>query len=290
MTQSAQKLLELLDIERIETDIFRGFVEKEEGRNRIFGGHVIAQALMAAYRTVSDRACHSLHAYFIRPGDPNLPVLFHVDRARDGGSFTTRRVVAIQHGKQILNLSASFHISEPGWDYQHPMPDIPDPDRHVDQGEMRKPYADRVPESVRPEFLRRRPFELREVDPRDPVAPAPVDDRNCVWIRMAAAAGQPPEMQHCLMAYASDASLLGTSLRPHGLTWLKGEVMSASLDHAMWFHSPVRFDEWHLYSMDAPFTGGARGFNRGMIFDQTGRLVASVAQEGLVRPVRSKRD
>ena len=289
MTEAAQRLLELLDIERIETDMFRGFVELQPGRTRIFGGHVIAQALMAAYRTVPDRACHSLHAYFIRPGDPALPVLYLVDRARDGGSFTTRRVVAIQHGRQILNMSASFQIKEQGWDYQHPMPAIDGPENHADQAGMRAIHADRVPERVRPEFLRERPFDMREVDPRDPVDPARADDRHSVWIRMQAAAGQPPEMQHCLLAYASDASLLGSSLRPHGLTWVKGDVMMASLDHAMWFHAPIRFEDWHLYSMDAPFTGGARGFNRGMIFDRNGTLVASVAQEGLVRPV-TRRD
>ena len=286
MTESAQRLLELLDIEQLETDMFRGFVEQEEGRSRIFGGHVIAQALMAAYRTVPDRACHSLHAYFIRPGDPALPIIFRVDRARDGGSFTTRRVVAIQHGLQILNLSASFQIEEPGWNYQHPMPGVSGPEEHRDQAEFRAAYAEHVSDRVRPEFLRRRPFDVREVDPRHPIKPALTDDRNSVWIRMPAAAGQSPAMQHCLMAYASDASLLGSSLRPHGLTWLNGDVMSASLDHAMWFHAPISFEDWHLYSMDAPFTGGARGFNRGMIFDQSGRLRVSVAQEGLLRPIR----
>ncbi|SIS91209.1 acyl-CoA thioesterase [Paracoccus saliphilus] len=288
MTEAARKLLELLDIERLEVDMFRGFAYQGQGGARIFGGHVIAQALMAAYRTVPDRACHSLHAYFIRPGDPEIPIIYQVDRARDGGSFTTRRVVAIQHGKQILNLSASFQIEEAGWDYQHPMPDTEGPENLTDQHDLRAAYADRIPKNKQPDFLRERPIDVREVAPRDLLDPVKTDDRNHLWFRMPGAEGQPPEMQHCLLAYASDMSLLGSSLRPHGLTWLKGNVMSASLDHAMWFHTPIQFEDWHLYALDAPFTGGARGFNRGLIYDRAGRLVASVAQEGLVRPVTRK--
>lgn len=289
MTDAARKLLDLLDIERLEVDLFRGIGYRGQGAARIFGGHVIAQALMAAYRTVADRACHSLHAYFIRPGDPEIPVIYQVDRARDGGSFTTRRVVAIQHGQQILNLSASFQIAEEGWDYQHPMPQVEGPENLVDQHELRAAYADRIPRNKLPDFLREQPIDIREVAPRDLVDPPKTDDRNYLWFRMSGAKGQPPEMQHCLLAYASDMSLLGSSLRPHGLTWLQGTVMSASLDHAMWFHAPIQIEDWHLYALDAPFTGGARGFNRGLIYDRAGRLVASVAQEGLVRPLKRKR-
>lgn len=286
MDESAKELLNLLDIEQIEVDLFRGVGSGGETRTRIYGGQVIAQALAAAYGTVPDRLCHSLHAYFIRPGDPKVPVIYQVDRARDGGSFTTRRVVAIQHGRQILNLSASFHVQEDGWDHQHPMPDVEGPDSLQSREDFRRPLADRVPDAMRDDFLRPRPIETREVAPLDLFEPALADDRNHLWFRMQAAKGQSPQRQHILLAYASDMNLLGSSLRPHGLTWFRKGVMTASLDHAMWFHAPIDFGDWHLYTMDAPWTGGARGFNRGAIYTQDGRLVASVAQEGLVRPYR----
>ena len=288
MTDPNAILLDLLDVERLEVDLFRGTGAGGETTRRIYGGQVIAQALAAAYRTVEDRLCHSLHAYFIRPGDPAVPVIYSVDRARDGGSFTTRRVVAIQHGKQIFNMSASFHIEEPGWAHQHPMPDVPPPDDLTSRAEQRAAVADRIPERHRSEFLRPRPIDIREVAPRDMFDPEPVEDANHLWFRMTAAQGTPPPMQHCLLAYASDMNLLGSSLRPHGLTWLKGEVMTASLDHAMWFHAPLQFQNWHLYTMDSPFTGGARGFNRGAIYSSDGQLVASTAQEGLLRPIEAR--
>jgi acyl-CoA thioesterase-2 len=281
----ADELLHLLDIEQLEVDLFRGIGGGGETATRIFGGHVIAQALMAAYRTVDARLCHSLHAYFIRPGDPKIPVIYQVDRARDGGSFTTRRVVAIQHGKQIFNMSASFHVDESGWDYQHVMPNVSQPEDWPSRDELRAAVVDQIPQKYRDDFLRQRPIELREVAPRDFFTPPKVDDHNHLWFRMEAAKGQGPQMQHCLLAYASDMNLLGSSLRPHGLTWFQGKVMSASLDHAMWFHAPIEFSDWHLYDLDAPWTGGGRGFNRGKIFAQGGQLVASVAQEGLMRPL-----
>ena len=287
MMDAAAELLDLLDIEQLEVDLFRGTGLGGETSKRIFGGHVIAQALAAAYRTVPERLCHSLHAYFIRPGDPSIPVIYQVDRARDGGSFTTRRVVAIQHGKQILNMSASFHIEEDGWEYQHAMPEVPSPEGVKNREELREAYRDRIPEKWHADFFRKRPIEIREIAPRDLFKPEVAGDENHLWFRMEAAKGQDAQMQHCLLAYASDMNLLGSSLRPHGQTWFTGQVMSASLDHALWFHGPARFDEWHLYTMDAPFTGGARGFNRGKIFNQNGVLVASVAQEGLVRPLNS---
>lgn len=288
MINAAAELLQLLDIEQLEVDLFRGTGAGGETTKRIFGGHVIAQSLAAAYRTVPDRLCHSLHAYFIRPGDPAIPVIYQVDRARDGGSFTTRRIVAIQHGRQIFNMSASFHVAEEGWDYQHPMPDVPGPEGLLNREEFRDKEIDRVPEKWRSDFLRKRPIEIREVAPRDLFAPDPADDVNHLWFRMEAAKGQGAQMQHCLLAYASDMNLLGSSLRPHGLTWFQGKTMTASLDHALWFHGRATFEDWHLYSMDAPFTGVARGFNRGSIFNQNGVLMASVAQEGLMRPIRSK--
>lgn len=288
MTDVATQLLDLLDIERLEVDLFRGIGSGGETSQRIYGGQVIAQALAAAYRTVPDRLCHSLHAYFIRPGDPSIPVIYQVDRARDGGSFTTRRVVAIQHGKQILNMSASFHVEEEGWDYQHQMPDVPGPEGLPNREELNDRWSEHIPEHMRKDFLRPRPIEIREIEPRDLVDPQRQSDVNHLWFRMEAAAGVSPQMQHILLAYASDMNLLGSSLRPHGLTWFKGEVMTASLDHSMWFHAPLSFEDWHLYSMDAPFTGGARGFNRGKIFTRDGKLVASTAQEGLVRPYKAK--
>lgn len=286
MTEVGQELLELLDVEKLEVDLFRGMGSGGETTMRIFGGQVIAQALAAAYRTVPDRLCHSLHAYFIRPGDPSIPVIYSVDRARDGGSFTTRRVVAIQHGRQILNMSASFHVEEEGWSYQHPMPEVDGPEGLMTSAELRDRFADQIPEKHRADFLRPRPIEIREVAPLDFLTPAPASDVNHIWLRMPDAAGASPKMQHVLLAYASDMYLLGCSLRPHGLTWFQGKTMTASLDHAMWFHAPIQFDKWHLYAMDAPFTGGARGFNRGSIYRQDGTLVASTAQEGLMRPLR----
>ncbi|MDX2483760.1 MAG: acyl-CoA thioesterase II [Pseudodonghicola sp.] len=288
MTDVGDELLELLNIEPLEVDLFRGIGAGGETSKRIYGGQVIAQALAAAYHTVPGRLCHSLHAYFIRPGDPSIPVIYQVDRARDGGSFATRRVVAIQHGKQILNMAASFHVEEEGWDYQHVMPDVPGPEGLVNREELQGRWLDQIPESMRKDFLRPRPIEIREVEPRDLIHPEPQSDINHLWFRMEAAAGASPQMQHILLAYASDMYLLGSSLRPHGLTWFSGEVMTASLDHSMWFHGPIEFKDWHLYSMDAPFTGGARGFSRGKIFTQEGRLVASTAQEGLVRPYKPK--
>jgi len=286
MKDAIADLLALLDIETLEVDLFRGVGSGGETNVRIFGGHVIAQALMAAYRTVEGRLCHSLHAYFIRPGDPTIPVIYSVERARDGGSFTTRRIVAIQHGKEILNMLASFHIDEKSWKHQHPMPEIPGPETLASRTELRQKNVDRVSESRRAEFLRPRPIDIREVAPQDFFDPKSASDVNHLWFRMQGAAGQSAAMQHCLLAYASDMNLLGSAMRPHGLTWFRGDVMTASLDHAMWFHAPVHFDQWHLYSMDSPFAGGARGFNRGSVYDADGKLVASVAQEGLMRPVK----
>lgn len=283
MTEAERILLDLLNIERLEVDLFRGTGSGGETPTRIFGGQVIAQALAAAYKTVEDRLCHSLHAYFIRPGDPSIPVVYQVDRARDGGSFTTRRVVAIQHGKQILNMSASFHIDDEGWAHQHPMPDVGSPDNHPSRDELRHRYVDQVPEKMRKELLRQRPIEVREVDHLDPFHPKIADDHNQIWFRMPAAANTDPRTQHLVLAYASDMSLMSSGMRPHGLSWFTGEVNGASLDHALWFHAPVRFENWHLYSMESPWSGQGRSFNRGSVFSEDGVLVASVAQEGLMR-------
>lgn len=284
-SDTVTELLDLLDIERLELNLFRGTGLGGETSVRIFGGHVIAQALAAAYRTVEGRLCHSLHAYFMRPGNPDIPVIYEVDRARDGGSFTTRRVIAVQNGRQIFNMAASFHVDEKGWDHQHPMPDVPGPEGLETRADLREREAEKLDEERRAHFTRPRPIEIREIEPQDQVEPRKMSDVNHTWFRLARPVETTPAIQHCLLAYASDMNLLGSSLRPHGVTWTKGGVMTASLDHAMWFHGPIQFNDWHLYTMDAPFTGGARGFNRGSIYTQDGRLVASVAQEGLVRPV-----
>lgn len=289
MSEELEELLNILEIEQLEVDLFRGIGGGGETTVRIFGGQVIAQALAAAYKTVDGRLCHSLHAYFIRAGDPSIPVIYQVDRARDGGSFTTRRVVAVQHGRQILNMSASFHVDEEGWDHQHEMPKVKGPSGLQSRAEQREANKDRIPEKYRKDFLRKRPIEIREVAPQDWFEPVVSDDTNHMWFRVPGASSADAMMQHCLLAYASDMNLLGSSLRPHGQSFFKGEVMTASLDHAMWFHKPVNFEDWHLYSMDSPFTGGARGFNRGTIYTQNGDLVASVAQEGLVRPIDKDR-
>lgn len=281
-----EDLLRLLDIERLEVDLFRGQGEGGENSNRIFGGHVIAQALAAAYRTVEDRLCHSLHAYFIRPGDPSIPIIFEVDRSRDGGSFTTRRVIAVQHGRQILNLAASFQKEEEGWRHQHDMPESPPPETLPGRAEIRAAFAANLPEEKRAHFLRPRAIDVKECDSVDLANPEKCSDYNRLWFKVAAPLDEAPWLQHCLMAYASDLSLLSSGSRPHGISWITGEIMAASLDHAMWFHEPIRFDDWHLYEMDSPFAGGARSFNRGKIFSRDGRLVASVAQEGLMRPIR----
>lgn len=288
MSDPVGDLLNLLDLERLEVDLFRGQSPENEVSQRVFGGQVIAQSLVAAYRTVDTetRTCHSLHAYFMRPGDPKIPIIYEVDRSRDGGSFTTRRVVAIQHGKQIFNLAASFHKLEDGWQHQHDMPDVPGPDDLENRLQHRQRIAERIPEKYRKEWLRARAIEMREVNPLDPLKPEKAPDKHHLWLRVARSIDAAPWQHHCLMAYASDMSLLGTGNRPHGISWMGGELMAASLDHAMWFHAPIRFDDWHLYTMDSPYGGGARSFNRGAIYTSDGQLVASVAQEGLMRPIK----
>ena len=290
MSDPVGDLLHLMDLERLEVDLFRGQSPKNETNQRVFGGQVISQSLMAAYRTVDTdtRTCHSLHAYFLRPGDPSIPIIYEVDRSRDGGSFTTRRVVAIQHGEQIFNMAASFHKLEEGWHHQHTMPDVPQPEGLTERIEWLEKFADRMPEKDRPNFLRKRPIEIRAVEPLDPITPAAVSDVSHLWFRVPREIDEQPWVHHCLMAYASDMSLLSTGNRPHGVSWMGGMLMGASLDHAMWFHAPINFSDWHLYTMDSPYAGGARSFNRGSIYSRDGKLVASVAQEGLMRPLKPK--
>src|SRR5436190_14870758 len=276
------ELLRLLDLEQIEVNIFRGLSPK--GRTqRVFGGQVLAQALVAAYRTVEDRLCHSLHAYFLLPGDPKVPILYEVDRSRDGKSFSSRRVVAIQHGHPIFHMSVSFQIEEPGLEHQIDAPPVPAPEELPSEDDFRRKMADQIPAEYREHFLRKRPIELRPVDRADIFRPEKRPPHQAVWVR---ATGHLPEnlaLNQCVLAYASDMTLLDTALMPHGIGWFSDEIQMASLDHAMWFHRRFRADDWLLYVQDSPSASGARGFNRGLIYTRDGRLVASVAQEGLMR-------
>ena len=283
------KIEKLLDIETLDRNLFRGQGEGGEVASRVFGGHVIAQALAAAYKTVDERLCHSLHAYFIRPGDPSTPIIYEVDRARDGGSFTTRRVVAIQNGKQIFNMAASFHIEEEGWSHQHKMKDVKGPSGVLNRNEQRKLIADKVPEKRRKNFLNPKPIEIRDVDPPDLFNPEPTSDKNFLWFKVDGTLDTRDQwVHHCFLAYASDVSLLGSGNRPHGVSAYSGDAMLASLDHAMWFHEKINFNDWYLYEMDSPFSGAARSLNRGKVFSKDGTLVASVAQEGLMRPLKRR--
>lgn len=286
MADALTPLLNLLELEQLEVNLYRGLGHGGETSRRIFGGQVVAQALAAAYRTVEDRACHSLHSYFIRPGDPSMPVIYEVDQARDGGSFTTRRVTAIQKGRQIFNLAASFHVAEESPTHQHTIPDVPPPEDLPSRNAARARMADRVAPDRRADFLRPSPIEVREIGDYDLLDPKPASDINALWFRLVRPVQASPSMHQCLLTYASDMYLLASALRPHGQSWLTGGVMTASLDHAIWFHGPLDFNDWHLYAMDSPWSGGARGFNRGSVFARSGRLVASTAQEGLIRPLR----
>jgi acyl-CoA thioesterase-2 len=280
-----QTLVETLKLERLEVNLFRGTTPDEESRQRIYGGQVIAQSLLAAYETVEERVCHSLHCYFIRPGDPSVPIIFEVDRSRDGGSFTTRRVIAVQHGQQIFNLAASFQTEEQGYEHQSDMPDAPDPDAVEDDAEVRKRFAKDYPPEDQDWIDRVQPIEMRTVGGRfDTAAPQPREPRQQVWFRAKDPIGSDPHMHQVIMAYASDMSLLGTAIRPHGVSWRTPGFQSASLDHAMWFHRPTDFNEWHLYHQESPSASGGRGFNLGYIYRASdGALVASCAQEGLMR-------
>lgn len=278
-----QEVLELLNLEAIEVNIFRGVSPKDRWQ-RVFGGQVLGQALVAAYRTVDARVCHSLHAYFIRPGDPKVPILYQVDRARDGKSFTTRRVVAIQHGEQIFNMSASFQVPESGLEHQFDAPKVAGPDGLETEETRRKRLSHQLPQAVRDHFTRPNPIEVRPVEEEDDlINPAKTPPYQHVWIKANGTMPSDLAMHQCVLAYASDMTLLDTCLLPHGVSWFSGRLQSASLDHAMWFHHPLRVDEWLLYAQDSPSAAGGRGFNRGSIFSRDGKLVASVAQEGLIR-------
>ncbi len=267
----------ILTLEPIEVNLFRGVSPPEE-RQRIFGGQVVAQALTAAYKTVGDHICHSLQSYFIRPGDPSIPVLYQVERSRDGKSFSTRRVIAIQKGEQIFNMACSFQVPEVGFEHQSEMPKTMSPD---EAGKLVDAWLASQPEE-NTRWWRNAPIEMRAIDPVNPSKPVPKPAGHAVWLRARANAGDDVALNQTLLAFASDYSLLGTSMRPHGVSWMSG-VQTASLDHIIWFHRPTNFSQWHLYVQDSPSASGARGFNRGTIYREDGVLIASVAQEGLIR-------
>lgn len=291
VTAALDELVDLLALEPLEVDLYRGFSPPEQ-RLRVFGGQVAAQSLIAAGRTVADgrgaeRPVHSLHAYFLRPGDPKIPILYQVDRIRDGGSFTTRRVAAVQQGEPIFHLSASFHVPESGVSHQELMPSVPDPETLPTWQEAMAPYAMAVGESMD----HQRPIDVRHVgEPMrtSPVETAPRPPTHRMWLRADGRLPDDPLLHACMVAYASDMTLLDTVMLPHGLIWTQGTQVS--LDHAMWFHRPFRADEWLLYDQHSPTASGARGLATGTIFTRDGRLAVSVVQEGLLRTRIARRD
>ena len=283
MTSAVEELLSLLRLERLEDNLFRG-QSRDIGTRYVFGGQVLGQALSAAQQTVEgDRAAHSLHAYFLRAGDIAKPIVYNVERARDGSSFSVRRVVAIQHGQPIFNCSVSFQIAEPGVEHQLPMPAVPRPQDIEPAPPLPAAELARLPPKLQRWFGRSGPFEFRHVYPRDELNPPKRPPFQQVWFRLAHAIGDNPALHRALLAYSSDFHLIGTTMFPHGISFLQRNVQVASLDHAMWFHRPFRVDEWLLYSCDSPTAQGARGLARGMIYTEDGRLIASTAQEGLIR-------
>ena len=278
-------LLRLLDLEPLEVNLFRG-QSRDLGGKAVFGGQVIGQALVAASRTVEERLPHSAHAYFLRPGDMALPIVYEVDRVRDGQRFTARRVQAIQKGEVILTMITSFQRPEPGLEHQAAMPDVPPPEALRPQGELVREWlaaVPAVPDRIREAFLRRMAVEFRPIAPRNPLVPVVLPPRQAFWVRAQAKLPDDPLLHDCVLAYASDFSLLSTALLPHGRSWLSQDLVVASIDHALWFHRPLRIDDWLLYVMDSPTAQGGRGLSMGQFFDRQGRLVASVAQENLMR-------
>lgn len=282
-------LLQLLQLERIEDNIFRG-ESRDIGSAQVFGGQVLGQALSAAYATIDDRNVHSLHAYFLRRGDMEAPIVYEVDRARDGGSFSVRRVVAIQHGRTIFNCAASFHKAESGLEHQAVMPDVAGPEGLRDLTQVIPEEAGKLPEKLRRLLTGKRPFEFRPVDPIDLENPEKREPVKHVWIRAVDSLPDDARLHQNLLAYVSDYELLGTATLPHGLPFGRGNVQMASLDHALWFHREARVDDWLLYTADSPNASGSRGFARGQFFTRDGVLVASAAQEGLVRVIENPKD
>lgn len=284
MTKAMQKLLSLLDLEPLERDLFRGR-SPQVGWQRVFGGQVIGQALVAAQRTIeAGRFVHSLHGYFMRPGDPSVPIIYRVERLRDGSSFSTRQVVAIQHGEAIFSLSASFHVDETGLQHQVTMPDnITAPESLVGITEIKQQFQEIAPPAVKRYLEREQPIEIRPLSLEHFVTNNKLPPVQNVWVRATGAVPDDRALQAAVLAYLSDMTLLDTSLYPHGSSVFDPMMQAASLDHSMWFHHPCKLDDWLLYSQDSPVSSGARGFNRGAIYSRDGILIASTAQEGLIR-------
>lgn len=289
MPGTVDTLLNRLDLETLDRDLFRG-LSPDDGRPRVFGGQVAAQALVAAVRTVEGRPAHSLHAYFLRPGDPKLPIIYEVDRIRDGRSFSTRRVVAIQQGKAIFNMAASFQVAEEGLSHQVEMPRAAPPLSVPSNDERLQKALDKTGSQLF-EFLLKleRPIEQRDLDPFDPLDPKPHLGPRRVWFRARGRLPDDPLLHQCVLTYASDLSLLDSSIIAHGLSWFNPQLIAASLDHAIWFHRPFRADEWLLYVTGSASTSSSRGLNQGSVFTEGGALVASVAQENLMRLVDKPR-
>lgn len=282
MASGVGELVGLLDLEQVDGDRYRGRVP-QVGRSRVFGGLVVAQALVAATRTVEGRVPHSLHAYFILPGDPSAPIEYKVERVRDGRSFTTRRCVAVQAGRPIFDLFASFHADEEGLDHQLDMPAAPDPDTLPDEAEVQARFGDLLPAGLKQWFAGERAIEVRPCDLGRYAKSTEARPEQRVWIRAKERLPDDPAVHRAVLAYFSDLTLIDVTLAAHGRSLFEPEFSVASLDHALWFHRPFRADEWLLYAQDSPSTSGARGLARGLLFDRAGRLVASVAQEGLIR-------
>jgi acyl-CoA thioesterase-2 len=283
MPSPVAELIRLLTLERLEDNLFRG-QSRDIGTKYVFGGQVLGQALSAAQATLeSDRNAHSLHAYFLRAGDTDHPIVYQVDRTRDGGSFSVRRVTAIQHGKPIFFLAASFQEAESGGEHQLSMPEVPKPEDIEPSPTVPESVLVKLPTKVQRWLSRMGPFEFRHVYPRDELNPPKRPPYQQVWFRLSERVGDAPELHRTLLAYASDFHLLGTATFPHGISYYQPNVQMASLDHALWFHRPFRADEWLLYSIDSPSAQGSRGLARGLVFDRDGKLVASSAQEGLIR-------
>jgi acyl-CoA thioesterase-2 len=288
MGSAVQEVLDILDLEPLEVNLFRGRSPQSRWQ-RVFGGQVIGQALVAACRTVEDVAArppHSLHAYFLLGGDPKVPIIYEVDRIRDGKSFTTRNVKAIQHGRAIFSMSVSFHVAEPGLTHQSRMPEVPKPDALPSEAELKERIFPLLPEPARRYYERERPIEFRPVEFSRYLGEKSENGRFDIWIRATGRLPDEPAIHQCVLAYASDMMLLDAALIPHGRSVFSEDIMAASLDHALWFHRPFRADEWLLYAQDSPNLAGSRGFSRGLIFASDGTLVASVAQEGLLRQRR----
>ena len=281
--QALNHLLSQLQLERLEVNLFRG-QSQDLGWGTVFGGQVLGQSLSAAAQTVpKDRQVHSLHGYFLQPGDPKLPIIYDVDQIRDGKSFTTRRVVAIQKGRAIFNMSSSFQIQEPGLEHHDTMPTVEGPEGLASESELVTALAHKVPPALREVFSKQMPIEIRPVHPIDPFAPSSAPLPRYTWFRAASKLPDDPAIHRYLLAYASDFHLVTEALVPHGRSFLPPSMQAASLDHAMWFHRPVNMDEWLLYAVDSPSASGARALARGRFFNQQGQLLASTAQEGLIR-------